>query len=191
MWRLALAPVLVVALAAVTSCGGTTAGQAVPGDSTNSTEGGPSSGPTTSAGKTTSTKPNGGDGSLADTDPCSLLTLAGRTQLGVGTGQKRTVGGEPSCRWQRRGPSETYFFDVAVLDALGITDVPAQAQQIPNIGEHKAAQGSDLGGPGTCTVVLGVTESSRVDSSVGAGTDTQKACDLAKELATLVERELP
>jgi hypothetical protein len=91
------------------------------------------------------------------------------------------------------GPDDTTFFDVIIYDDLGIDDLPSNVdpKPLPDVGSHKAVQDSESGGPGSCSVILGVTESSRVTTGVLSGTDTQKACDLAMQLAELVEPELP
>jgi hypothetical protein len=83
--------------------------------------------------------------------------------------------------------------DVGILDKTGIADVPAGAsvKKLPNIGRREATQITDTGGAGSCTIIVGVTKSSRVDIGVIAGTDTQKACELTMQVAQLVEPELP
>jgi hypothetical protein len=57
------------------------------------------------------------------------------------------------------------------------------------IGSHAARQGT--GGISTCVVVLGVSETSRVDAVSTANGDVPKACRVAKRAAVLVEPKLP
>lgn len=178
--RLVLLVVLMVGLA---SCADKTNGSPLPGTPNEPSTGTPPS--------TGTTKPGGSP--LADTDPCSLLSASDQSTLGVGNGEKRTVGVARTCRWRLRGANETIIFDVGILEAAGITDVPSsiQVKQLPDIGGHKAAEHTGGGGAGSCTIILGVSQKSRVDTNVIAGTDTQKACDRTMELARLVEPNLP
>lgn len=132
---------------------------------------------------------------MEETDPCALLDAAAKAKLDIsGAGENRKIGVARGCRWRVRGAGESQIFDVGILDTAGITDIPAtvRVEKLPNIGAHQAVQGKEQGGgPGGCTIILGVTGSSRVDLNVLAGNDTQKACDLVMELATLVEPKLP
>lgn len=185
---------LVSALALVVgvapACSDKTNGQAVPGGPTEQT-----GGSTTTTSKGTSsprTTTSGGTTPITGKDPCSLLTASAKAQLGLsGNGERSNLAGAPGCKWKRRDTSgDLNLFTVDILERLGVKDVPASAKPIADIDGHKAVQGSDLSGPGTCTVAIGVTDKSRVDNTVTAGTDTQKSCDLALQLAKLVAPEL-
>lgn len=181
---------LLALAAALTACADSTAGTAVPGN--GGTE--PTVGQSTKPGKqTTSTKPGSAASPLANVDPCTLLTSQGKAQLGISGGEKENIGSARVCKWRLRGPVDTYFFTVGIYDRLGIKDIPQniQLKELPDIGTHKAVQDVDPANPGVCGVTLGVTESSRVRIQVLAGTDTTKACDLALQMAKLVEPELP
>ena len=182
-----------VAAACLTSCSTSTGGQAVSGQEQPGTIG--TSRPTTKTStRPTTGSPQAGNSPMAKTDPCSLLTVAAKSKLGLtDAGEQHNVGIARGCRWRLRGPSDTYIFDVGILDTAGITDVPGDVQvtKLPDIGGHQAVQGKEGGGRGTCGIVMGVTESSRVDFAVVAGRDTQKACELVMQLATAVEPELP
>jgi hypothetical protein len=186
--------VLILAGSAVlTSCTASTGGQAVaenPSQATETTR--PSTGPGT---RPTTGSPQAGNSPMADTDPCTMLDAAAKAKLGIsGAGEPRNVGVARGCRWRVRGPSDTYFIGVSILDNAGITDIPStvRVDKFPNIGSHEAVQGKEQGGgAGGCTILIGVTRSSRVDLNVIAGTDTQKACDLMMELAKQVEPKLP
>lgn len=181
-------PVLVVLALGLGACSSKTNGSAVSGTTTEQS----STGTTSPSQTTTSGKPTSGE-NLDGKDPCSLLSSAGQAQLGINNGEKRQVGDARSCRWRLRGPSETYIFDVLIYDKLGIKDLPSEREikQLPKVGAHEAVQRTDSANPGNCGVIIGVTESSRVTTQVTAGTDTQKGCDLAMQLAKLVEPELP
>lgn len=185
-----LVSALAFMLAGATACSDKTNGQAVPGGPTEQTGGSTTA---TSKGSTTpKTTTSSGTSPITGKDPCSLLTTSAKAQLGLsGNGEKANVGSARGCNWERRNASgDLELFTVDINEHLGVKDVPASAKPIADIDGHKAVQGSDLGGPGTCTVVVGVTDKSRVDNTVLAGRDTQKSCELASQLAKLVAPEL-
>lgn len=182
----------VVASAGVTSCATPTGGQAVPGNPGGSTatprsSSGPGTRPTTST-------PGSGNSPLTKMDPCDLLDSAAMAKLGItGEGEPGKILQARNCRWRVRGPSNTDIYDLGILDTLGLTDVPGQVQvtRLPDIGKHPAVQAKNSGGGQGCQILVGVTESSRVDLAVVSGTDVEKACGLAMEFAKLVEPKLP
>jgi hypothetical protein len=184
--HLASLAMLVGLAGGLASCATPTSGQAVPENPAASTENGqPSTRPTSS--------PQVSGGPLADTDPCSLLDSAAKAKLGLsGSGEPRKIGVSRGCRWRLRQGTDSYIFDVGILPA-GISNVPDKVQitKLPDIGSHQAAQTQEGGGAGTCLIILGVSESSRVDNTVSASGDTQKACELVMELAKQVEPKLP
>lgn len=185
-----LVPVLAMAFAGIGACSSATTGSPVPGATTGSGSGPTSTQETT--GETSSSSPSPSGAPLADKDPCTLLTPGAQAKFGVSGGQKHDVGEGRGCQWTLRGSSETTFFAVQIYDNSGIKDIPAESgpKQLPDIGAHKAVQTQGNGGAGTCSVILGVTDSSQVTSTVLSGTDTQKACDLAHQMAEQVEPEL-
>jgi hypothetical protein len=81
--------------------------------------------------------------------------------------------------------------DVAVFDTRGIKDVVASGQikQVPKIGRHEAVQ--SFGGVDSCAISMAITETSRVDTSSAAGGNTTKSCEIAMQVARLVEPKLP
>jgi hypothetical protein len=184
-----LVSALAAMLAGTAACTSSTNGSPVPGGSGTSAPAPPSSGETTDTGSST---PSPGDNPLANTDPCTLLTTSAQSQLGVSGGERRDLGTERGCRWRLRGPSETFIFDVAIDDQNGLKDVPSDATVKPlaDIGKHKAVQSPAKQGGG-CSVLLGVGDSSRVDATAVAGVDVNKGCELATQLAQLVEPQLP
>jgi hypothetical protein len=186
-----LVPMLVALVGGVGACSDATNGSPVAGGTTTDNE--PTTGRTTPRTPTTTSKSGSGASPIKDTDPCSLLTAQGQSQLGVSDGQKSQVGSGRKCQWRMRGPSDTTFFSVIIYDNLGIKDLPPDLnpKALPDVGSHKAVQDTDSNNPGNCAVIMDVTESSRVSASVLIGTDTNKACDLAMQLAQLVEPELP
>jgi hypothetical protein len=169
------------------ACSDQTGGSPVAGGSATGSD------PTGTSGQTT-TSGNTSGGSITDLDPCALLNSAARGQLGLtDSGEPDDVGTAKGCKWRLRGPSETWTFTVDLRDSGGIKDLPPEnnPKPIADVGSHKAVQLAEVGGPGACSVVLGVTDSSAATASVLAGTNTQKACDLALQMAKLVEPGLP
>jgi hypothetical protein len=75
---------------------------------------------------------------------------------------------------------------------LGIKDLSNDitVKQLPDIGKHKAVQNPAKQG-GACSVIIGVTDTSRVTMTAVAGVNLQKGCELALQMAQLVEPELP
>jgi hypothetical protein len=184
--RMVVLPALALLAAGVSGCTGQTNGSAVAGPDAGTTAQQPDSTTTTGGSQA-------GGSPLAGKDPCSLLSANAQSTLGLTNQQPHDVGSARGCRWDMPGPSDTYVFDVQIYDKLGIKDLPdsSKVKTLADIGSHKAVQISGDGGPGSCSVILGVTDSSRVTAGLIAGTDTQKACDLATQTATLVEPALP
>jgi Protein of unknown function (DUF3558) len=162
------------------------------------------------AGRTTSTDPGPGVGAaattmlptepdlperpLADADPCSLLSADGQAEFGLSGGNYEQVGMARTCQWSQRQPDRAaYIFSVEIWDDAGLSDLPPDLQVVPlpDIGTHQAVE--DRAPMGTaCTVLMGVTASSRVGITVSTGgEDMQLSCDLALQMSTLVEPALP
>jgi hypothetical protein len=126
-------------------------------------------------------------GSLAGLEPCTLITAteAGRSGLDAGTSNK--IGGFPGCRWRASGK---YLLDVSALDGRGLKDVVATGGVDTTVGKHKAKQTPNAAGSGSCAVVIGVSDSARVDvliAPIGSAGDT---CQVALQYAQLVESML-
>jgi hypothetical protein len=179
----------VVAVLAVglVSCSDETPGDPRAGDQTTNE---PSTEPTEPT-RGSSSRPTSGNGPLADIKPCSLLSADGKTQLGISGGEERKVGRARSCRWRLEGATGTDSFtlDVAIYDELGIKDVVgSEIKPVPTLGSHEAVQ--YVPPAAGCAVGVAVSDSSRVDTQAVGGAQ-QKACELALQLATFVEPELP
>jgi hypothetical protein len=189
--RLASLAIFVGLVGGLAACATSTSGQAVPENPAAGTTqtGSPST-------RTTSSRPTAGAGPLAEVDPCSLLDSAAKAKFGItGNGKPRTIGISRGCQWSvRQGSTVTtvYGFDIGILTA-GMNDFPdnVPVKKLPDIGKHQAVQTQEGGGPGTCLIALAVTEKSRVDNTVVVSGNTQKACELAMELAKQVEPKLP
>lgn len=134
---------------------------------------------------------------LADVDPCTLVPDEAFASLGLDESYPHDIGTGNGCRFTRRAETgDLYIHDVVIRLNGGLDDLPDLPDDItlvplPNIGGHEAIESAGAGGRGSCTVLIGVTESSRVDVGLIAGTDGQLACDLAHQLATFVVSELP
>ncbi|SDD19890.1 DUF3558 domain-containing protein [Actinokineospora iranica] len=175
-------------LLTVAACSTDTPGTPVPGASTFPTD------TTTAPKRPTSTTTKPADSPLADIDPCDLLTEEGKTQLGVsGPGEPDDTGSGRNCVWRLRGPERTFIFDAGVNDKYGLNDLPSDLnnKDLPPIGGRKAVQTNLSAGPGTCTVHMFVTESTRASALVVAGDDQAKSCELALQMAQLIEPRLP
>lgn len=128
---------------------------------------------------------------LAGIEPCDLLDDGELATLQLTGGDPSTIGSARACRWNRQGATieESYTVSVELFDEQSLTDLNAPTvQAIANIGDHEAA--TFIGTTGTCGVSLGVGSSSRVDNTA-LGSDQQQACELATELAKIVEPKLP
>jgi hypothetical protein len=175
----------------VSGCAEQTGGNPVAGDDTTAVR--PSI--TTDPGEPTGTSEpsSGGDepGGLDDVDPCGLVDAAGLSALGLTGGEEKTLGEARVCRYRHDGPTlnESFTVSVEVFDSRGLADiVGTDVKQLPKIGGHDAS--SFIGPTGGCGVSIGVGEDSRVDNTAVGGAQ-QQGCQLAAELAALVEPKLP
>ncbi|WP_156093968.1 DUF3558 family protein [Lentzea aerocolonigenes] len=154
--------------------------------------GGPSTGtprPATETTTTTSTSAGKDTTSLAETDPCSLLTSSEASELGAsGTPKREKVGTADVCKWRKPGEGN---FDVSVRANLGLAEVKPDGGQIADltVGSRKAKKVSG-DGSGVCIIALDVSSSSRVDVSA-LGRPNEDSCPVALKLAELVDPKLP
>jgi hypothetical protein len=187
---LVLVPILVALAAGVVACSDKTNGQAVPGDSTSAETTTTTRG-STSPSRTTSGAPTSGTSPLTDRKPCTLLSSSGVTEMGIsGPGNEQKVGSARRCQYRITGATikDSFTVSVGLWDTAGLKDLPGTVTPtpVPTVGKHEAVRIKDTG----CTIVMGVTEKSRVDSAATGG-NVDKACELALKLATLIEPELP
>lgn len=136
----------------------------------------------------------GGDepSALADVDPCGLVDQSGLDSLGLTGGEEKEIGGARVCRYRHDGPSldQSFTVSVEVFDSNGLTDLAENTtvEQLPAMGSHRAVSFVDAAG--VCGVSVGVGDDARVDSTAVGG-DQQQGCQLAAQLAALVEPKLP
>lgn len=189
----ALLAAVAALLVLVSGCAEQTQGTPTGGDTTGNA--GPPS-ITTDPGAPTETEepPTGEDepSGLADVDPCGLVDQAGLASLGLTGGEGKEIGGARVCRYRHDGASlnESFTVSVEVFDSNGIADLAENTtvQELPKVGAHDAVSFVDEAG--VCGVSLGVGEDARVDNTAVGG-DQQQGCQLAAQLAALVEPKLP
>lgn len=131
--------------------------------------------------------------SLAEVDPCELLSSSDRAQLDVEDGDSDEVAGARLCHWKKSGE---FAISVALHDDLGFRDANMRgATPVPiDVGKHEAYKVENLGGgDGHCNVFLVVSESSfaLVGGTTSAAHDTPRACSLTTQLAQIVDPKLP
>ncbi|WP_109642259.1 DUF3558 family protein [Lentzea atacamensis] len=173
-----IAVLLAAGALTLAACSDTT-GTARPTTETTST-------PTTTSSPTSSSPSNG---SLADTDPCTLLTTSEATEIGTeGTPKRQQVGSADTCMWKKSGAAVS----VGIRTNLGLAQTQASGGQITDItvGGREAKQVSGRSS-GSCLVVLGVSSSSRVDVTVTPPASGGDPCPLALAFAEKVEQKLP
>jgi hypothetical protein len=183
--RLAVVPVLAAALFGLVACNSNTPGTAT---------GTPGGGPTTTAGAPTTSSQSSGP-SLASLQPCDLLSASVLANLQLTKTDSGTANGARTCGWQKGvdvNGLNGYSAGVDIRDSQGLKDVVTTGFTTTSkkIGSHQAEQLQSTNS-GDCIVAIGVTDSSRVDITVNAETDAAKACQVAGQLATVVETQLP
>lgn len=177
----------VVAFAALLAgCSESTGGSPTPGDEP------PNQSVTTepSTEETTTSEP-GTEGGIAELQPCEVLDAADLSALQLTGGEELKLGGARVCEYRREGATinESFTVGLGILDDQGLDDLNAPTiEPLPKIGSHEAVSFVDE--IGNCGVAIGVGDSSRVETSATGG-DQQQACQLASQLATLVEPRLP
>jgi hypothetical protein len=160
---------------------------------TNSTTGNGTPAPTANTSQPGNSSPTGSPG-LASIQPCDLLTSDVVSQNQLGSPSPGNDSGARSCNWQNTtaNNSDGYNVRVSIRDSQGIKDINSDGYTVTtdNIGSHPGRQ-LQATLSGSCDIVIGVTNSSRVDVIVNAGTDPVQGCQLANQFAKLVEPNLP
>ncbi|HEY3748145.1 MAG TPA: DUF3558 family protein [Pseudonocardiaceae bacterium] len=182
MKRLVVLVGLAAVLVGTAACGGTTPGQ--PSAATTAGGGGQTSG------GSTSTAPSSRTSSFAADQPCSLLSSSDLEQLGVSSPPSQDmVGTAHSCELD----TSAFHIGLDIRTDVGLAGFVA----VPNggkvtsttIGQHQAKEEADPSSS-SCTVAIGITDSSRVDVTT-TGDGTSDPCPGALTVARLVEPELP
>jgi hypothetical protein len=186
--RSALLGTVIALVLGLGGCSSETPGDARPGDDTGS--GGappfPAESESSTTDEPTETDTEGGD--TADLRPCELLSAEDLTALDLpASGEEDEIGPARRCQWQTSG---SHTVSVGILDELGIDQVQSQGPtEELSVGSHEALR--YVGVVGTCGVAIAVSDSSRVDVLGTAGGDMNQACEIANQVAELVEPKLP
>ncbi|MCG8920520.1 DUF3558 domain-containing protein [Actinokineospora sp. PR83] len=183
--RGSVAAAVVIGAFVLAGCGAArTTGSAVPepGSVTTGVSGTGAGSPST-----TVSAPEKGD-TLADMDPCDLLTTADKAALQITESEKaEKVGTEHVCVHLTAEGSVSPGIRTNVGLAGVVVNGPISDL---SIGSHQARQMRTT--TGGCFVFLGVTASSRVDVLAGDLRGNQDAaCELALRAAELIEPNLP
>lgn len=185
--RLAVVPVLAAAVFGLVACTNNTTGSANPTTGAGQT--------TTGDSTTTSSGGTGGSSSLASLQPCNLVSATEQSQLQVTQSQSGTESGARYCSWQRpvdQNGQNGYVVAVGLRDSQGLDGVDSNGYTVTSvtIGHHQGKQLQSTSSSG-CIVAIGVTAMSRVDVTVTDSTTTTSSCQIANQLAQIVEPQLP
>lgn len=161
-------------------------------------EGAPVSSPPSdnSGGRSATTSPSaesGGGQSLVGVEPCSLLSAEELGKYGrFPPGETDNVGSSRGCKFQKERSSNEYTLvtSVGIRDQQGIKDAVDQGFGVDHT-EANGRQFAQIPSDGSCTIAIGVTDSNRVDVYAGTTAGTQEACNIADEIAAMVEPKLP
>lgn len=171
-------------------CAEETPGNATPGNESGADRPTiPTDGPDPS--EETSTEPPAGGSPLADLEPCDLVSADQAAELGISGGEADQFGEARVCVWRYEGASISDSFTVQLdfFEERSVDDVVgSDIKPVPTVGSHRAVRYVDTAGG--CAVAINTGPSSRVDTRVVGG-EEQKGCQLAMQLATLVEPGLP
>ncbi|MFI9818656.1 DUF3558 family protein [Saccharothrix variisporea] len=182
--RIVLTSLAAAALVVMTACTASTSGDAKPAPDTGGSTSSKDTGSSTSS--STSTKASG---SLADTDPCSLLSRSEAERV-VGPLKEEPkpekIGSSRGCAFTPDRAS----LSVGIRANVGLSALLPNGGEIKDItvGQHQARQLLDA--TGSCGIYLGVTSSSRVEVVLNTATSNDP-CTPALRIAELVEPKLP
>lgn len=194
MKRALLLPLVlaVIVVVGASGCGVTVHGSAqAPVSVTEPPELGPFPTKTGSSVPQTSSEVPRPPGPLAGVDPCSLVTAAEVAELKSGPGVAERIGSARMCTYKRPySGGDGFVIGVAIFDELSLDEVVAHDTPKPvTVGKRRAVQ--SIGGFFTCAVTMEVSPTSRVDTQGTTGRKDERACELALQLARMVEPKLP
>jgi hypothetical protein len=127
-------------------------------------------------------------GPLANMAACSLLTSADVSALGVTSAGTEFDASKTSrsCQYLKSG---SFTISAAIFDDHGIQDVTGRGTLTSlTIGSHEAVQGMS---GGLCAIAIKTSENSRVDATGQTNADQKASCDLAHQVAEILEKKLP
>jgi hypothetical protein len=129
-------------------------------------------------------------GGLPVSQPCSLLSAAQLSQLGVSTQPTQDmVGTAPSCEMDNG--EDNINLAIRTTGGLGALTSAQLGRPLRDttVGSHQAKESVSTNDQ-PCLIAIGVAASSRVDVVVTGNGDTDP-CPLAMTVATFVEPNLP
>jgi predicted small secreted protein len=184
--RLAVLPLLAVALFGLAACNNTTTGSGTPATT-------PTSDASSGGGGTTPGGGAGGGGTgTASLQPCDLLGASVLDQNQLTKSDSSSDSGARSCGWENttQDNGAGYSLGIDIRDSQGTADANTggYAKTTDNVGSHQGVQLESSSGD-DCIVAIGVTSTSRVD--VVVSTSNGGACTLANQFANVVEPQLP
>lgn len=193
--RLAVLPLIAAAVFGLAACNNSTSGTGTPAPDTGGGSGATSVDTGAGGGGSPSSSSSGTASGLADLQPCNLLSAST-----LSTYQLTKTGSENdsdvrTCGWQKSVDANGnggYSVGVDIRGSQGLKDVVSSGYTVTDdaVGSHQGKQlQASIGG--TCAVSIGVTDSSRVDVHVNGAGDTAQMCQLANNLAKVVEPQLP
>lgn len=157
------------------------------------TKGEPTPAPTTGGNTPTSSADTASD--LKTIKPCDLLTDTEATGLGFQIpGEAEKIGVSDGCGWKVEGNGR---LRAGIRTNAGIKDLSLKGDKVYeiNVGKFKATKvEAENGAKPTCTIVIGVTETSSVSVLATlklTSEDTAAACDRATKAADLIAQKLP
>jgi hypothetical protein len=166
----------VVTLLDLAGCADTTTGSGIPASVADTTQPGNSA--------------TGGPG-LASIQPCDLLSSSDASQNQLGAPTTDNGSGARGCTWQNTTANngDGYVVGVDIRDSQGIKDINTDGYSVTtdNIGSHPGRQLQSTISS-SCDIVIGVTNSSRVDVVVAG---SNQGCQFANQYAKLIEPNLP
>jgi Protein of unknown function (DUF3558) len=182
--RFAVLPLLAACALTLAACNNSTPGSAIGGSGSqggSATSGDSSPSSTTTASGTQSLQ------------PCNLLTASDLARYGLHKTDSGTALGARTCNWQNvtTNGGAGYAVGVDIRDNQGVSTANTQGYTVTTVtlGTHHGVQ---LASPGACVVILGVTNTSRVDIGGNDGYANQdQSCAEANNIANLVEPKLP
>ncbi|PPK66440.1 uncharacterized protein DUF3558 [Actinokineospora auranticolor] len=122
-----------------------------------------------------------------------MLSSAEQAHFGItATGKSSELGSGRLCTWQVRGQEYTSILNVILYDSAGLKDLSDTLNKKPiaSIGNRQTIQViNDV--EKNCAVMMAVTDTTRVATQATVGVDVDKACEMALELARVVEPKLP
>jgi hypothetical protein len=177
-------------VSAVVLAGCTSETPGLPSGTTVSTGDSPGGGPFPTGGQSTpkSSATTTPSGPMANTSPCSLVSAADVSALGLKDQREDKSLKSPACVYSYS--ASTGSLRVVIYNTLSIKDIQDRTQltSIP-VGKHEAVRGFTAAGG--CAIAIKVTDTSRVDVVAGINGDEQKSCELALPAAQAVEKNLP